>query len=101
MSASGCVLLKVLKVGSPDLRARFVRSELALFRHRFETDDVGERQKFLQAQNFDWHQVSGAEKAQHHKELRSCMPPNTRDDAFNAENWFKAGFMPLFRSVQA
>lgn len=75
-------------MGSPELRARFVRSELALFRHRFETDDVTEREHFLQKQNFDWTQVTEREKNENQlmEKLRQCMPPNARDE----KGWFKA-----------
>lgn len=34
---------------SPDLRARFVRAETTLFKHRYETDDASERAMFLRS----------------------------------------------------
>ena len=40
-----------------DLRRRFVKAELALFKIRYDSDDRQERQEFLQAQNFDWQPV--------------------------------------------
>ena len=40
-----------------DLRKRFVKAELALFKIRYDSDDRQERQEFLQAQNFDWQPV--------------------------------------------
>ncbi|WWC68054.1 uncharacterized protein I206_101973 [Kwoniella pini CBS 10737] len=73
---------------SPDLRARFVRSELALFRNRFETDDVNERAQFLRSLEFDWQIVDENEKMRYEKELRNCMWEK-KDDAFRSESWFK------------
>lgn len=74
---------------SPDLRARFVRSELSLFRHRFETDDVNERSAFLQSLQFDWQLVDELEKATYAEQLRTCMSWGTKDEQFRAESWFK------------
>ena len=68
-----------------------MRSELALFRHRFETDDVHERAAFLRSLEFDWQLVDEAEKATHAMDLRSCMSWGTKDDQFKAESWFKVG----------
>lgn len=73
---------------SPDLRARFIRSEAALFRHRFMNDAGDERAAFLQEQKFDWHLVGDTEKTQFAAELKACMPPNTVRD-FAYESWFK------------
>lgn len=79
----------IAEVRSPDLRARFIRSELSLFRNRFETDDVQERATFLRSLAFDWDVVDASEKAKYAEELRACMPWGTKDDAFRAESWFK------------
>ena len=66
-----------------------MRSELALFRHRFETDDVVERASFLRSLEFDWQLVDEAEKATYALELRGCMNWGTKDDQFKTESWFK------------
>jgi DNA primase large subunit len=90
-----CVLpLKVIVMlthlwDSPDLRARFVRSEIALFRHRFETDDIAERAQFLRALEFDWVVVDENERMENAVDLRTCMPWGTKDEQFRAESWFK------------
>ena len=75
---------------SPDLRARFLRSELALFRHRFETDDVVERAAFLTSLQFDWQLVDASEKGRLETELKTCLwASGNKDEAFRAESWFK------------
>ncbi|KAL7419375.1 DNA primase subunit pri2 [Cryptotrichosporon argae] len=82
-------VLRLAFCRSPDLRARFVRAELALFRYRFETEDTAERADFLRRLEFDWRLVDGDERARLAKELRACMPWGTKEDAFRAESWFK------------
>lgn len=62
---------------------------MALFRHRFETDDVNERTLFLRSLEFDWQLVDEAEKAKYAMELRTCMSWGTKDEQFKAESWFK------------
>ncbi|WOO78636.1 DNA primase large subunit [Vanrija pseudolonga] len=74
---------------SPELRARFVRAETALFKHRFESDDAGERAAFLRGLSLDWVVVTDDEKAALAPKLRACMPWSTKDDAFRAESFFK------------
>ncbi|ORY23995.1 DNA primase large subunit [Naematelia encephala] len=82
-------VLRLAFCRSPDLRARFLRSEISLFRHRFETDDVAERAQFLRSLEFDWQLVDETEKSQYAHELRTCMPWGTKDEQFKAESWFK------------
>ncbi|KAK8847533.1 hypothetical protein IAR55_005391 [Kwoniella newhampshirensis] len=82
-------VLRLAFCRSPDLRSRFVRSETALFKNRFETDDIHERAAFLRSLEFDWQIVDESEKSIYATELRSCMNWGTKDDQFKAESWFK------------
>jgi DNA primase large subunit len=75
-------------INSPDLRARFVRTELALFKHRFETDDVTERAAFLRSLEFDWQLVDDGEKALYADKLKKCLWGD-KEEAFKSESWFK------------
>jgi DNA primase large subunit len=77
----------------PDLRARFIRSETALFKHRFESDDKLERAEFLKTLRFDWISVGSSEKAALKEELIKCMwsHAGSEESAFKAETWFKVG----------
>lgn len=81
---------------SPDLRARFVRSEVALFKHRFETDDQNERAEFLRGVNTQGEEVKRKEKSEIEGDLRKCMW-NMKEDAFQAEVFFKVS--PSSRST--
>ena len=82
---------------SPDLRARFVRTELALFKHRFETDDVSERAAFLRSLEFDWQVVDESEKVKYAKELKACLWGD-KEEGFRTESWFKVCFSGLYQS---
>lgn len=73
---------------SPELRARFVKAETALFKHRFETDDAAERALFLRDLDLNWETVSTEERRVYSRQLRACMSW-VRDDAFDKESWFK------------
>lgn len=73
------------------MRSRFIRSEVALFKSRFETDDVSERAQFLAALNFNWILVSSEEKNTYAEQLKKCIWANSKDreDTFRSESWFK------------
>lgn len=79
---------------SPELRARFVRAETALFKHRFETDDVAERAAFLSALNLDEIVVSDREKSELAKQLQDCMPW-MKDEQIHSETFFKVSWIAV------
>lgn len=81
---------------SPDLRSRFIRSELALFKHRFETDDVAERAAFLRSLQFDWQIVDESEKMKYAEQLKGCLRGD-KEEGFRTESWFKVGFRFLIK----
>ncbi|RXK40958.1 DNA primase large subunit [Tremella mesenterica] len=81
-------VLRLAFCRSPDLRARFVRSEVALFKHRFETDDFVERAEFLRSLKFDWELVDETEKMSSASQLRTCLGQG-KEDTFKVESWFK------------
>lgn len=66
---------------SPDLRARFIRSETALFKHRFETDDKTEQGEFLKTVNVHGKLISGKERIAMDGEFRKCY--TGRDNEYN------------------
>lgn len=82
-------VLRLAFARSPELRARFVRAETALFRHRFETDDASERADFLRDLKLDWIMVSPAEKASLSKELSACLWGKERSVEVKDLEWFK------------
>ncbi len=88
LDAIGHWVLRLSFCRSPELRARFVRAETALFKHRFETDDAAERAHFLSTLDLSWATVSDDEKSLYARQLRAAMWW-AKEDAFNAETWFK------------
>lgn len=50
-------MLRLAFCGSEELRERFVRAETALFKLRWETDDVKERKDFQASLNLGFEQV--------------------------------------------
>ncbi|WVQ83184.1 hypothetical protein IAT38_005323 [Cryptococcus sp. DSM 104549] len=74
---------------SPDLRERFMKNEVALFKARYETDDKAERERFLRSLAFNWEQVSDQEKKDLEEQLKACMVKGTTAEQFRRESWFK------------
>jgi hypothetical protein len=82
--------LTLLPSFSPDLRDKFIRTELELFKQRFDSDDQHERSQFLKSLNFDWTVVDDTEKRVYEKQLKACMPWSAqRDGQFASESWVK------------
>ena len=44
-------------IGREELRRRFVKAELALFKIRYDSDDYAEREGFLNSRDFGWEAV--------------------------------------------
>lgn len=81
------MLIEIIAIDSTreDLRARFVRTELALFRQRYLSDDLTERAAFLKSLDLDWIEVPNAEK----EELRDSLSATSGQRAFESESFFK------------
>ncbi|WVN89344.1 uncharacterized protein L203_104567 [Cryptococcus depauperatus CBS 7841] len=94
-------VLRLAFCRSPDLRQRFVRSEVALFKSRFETDDTTERSEFLKSLSFGYDQVTDAEKIQYKESFRKFVPPKTKEDAFLSETWYKVPWFSVPDLVSA
>lgn len=62
-------ILRLLFCRSPDLRARFVRMEKGLFKLRFNSDDLEDRDQFLKSLDFGWQTVPANEVAQLQPEI--------------------------------
>lgn len=82
-------VLRLAFARSPELRARFVRAETALFKHRFEGDDAAERAAFLADLRLDWVMVGPEEKSRLGKELMSCLWGKERQMDLKDLEWFK------------
>ena len=81
-------ILRLAFSSTEDLRRRFARIEIALFRLRFETDNARERQSFVESLNFHWEVVSEDEKRELGPHLQSATPGLRRQD-LEEGGWFK------------
>jgi DNA primase large subunit len=68
-------ILRLAFSSTEDLRRRFSRLETALFKIRYRTDDVRERQDFIKAQDFGWEKVDEKEMAELSESLRATTGP--------------------------
>ncbi|PVG00189.1 DNA primase, large subunit [Serendipita vermifera] len=84
----GHFVLRLAFCRSEELRKRFIKAEMALFRIRYDTDDPRERAEFLLSRDFGWSEVSSAEKAELEPQLRLYIPPSLSKD-FPSEQYFK------------
>ena len=82
-------ILRLAFCRSEDLRARFIRTELALFKYRYSTDDVQERNMFLEGLGLDWIEVSAAEKRDLLEKLKASSSTPKQVDA---EPYFKVSW---------
>ncbi|KAI0690047.1 DNA primase large subunit [Cytidiella melzeri] len=75
----GHFVLRLAFCRTEELRRRFVKAELALFKVRWDTDDRAEREEFLQSRDFGWDAVDDAELKQYAAELSmaASVPPNS------------------------
>ncbi|KAI5476874.1 hypothetical protein MNV49_007110 [Pseudohyphozyma bogoriensis] len=60
-------VLRLAFCRSEELRARFLKLETALFRIRFESDELDERAAFIKSLNFGWEEASRALPFAHEK----------------------------------
>jgi DNA primase large subunit len=73
-------------ISRPDLRARFIRSETQLFKHRFESDDKNEKAEFLKSLQLNWVEVSPDEKRELEGRVRRRL---AREEGAGGETFFK------------
>lgn len=83
-------VLRLAFCRSEDLRRRFVKAESLLFRLRFETDDVAERENFMRSLNLDWKPVSSEEKRTYREQLVATHPKMA--STFESETFFKVNW---------
>lgn len=81
-------VLRLAFCRSEDLQRRFVRTESILFRLRYESDDSGERERFLSGLNLKWETVTAQEKEAHREQLLAVSP-------WLASTWNQEGFLKV------
>ncbi|KAK4691442.1 DNA primase large subunit, partial [Lecanoromycetidae sp. Uapishka_2] len=84
-------ILRLAFSSTEDLRRRFARIESSLFRHRFQSDDAKERQKFVESLQLDWEVVSEEEKRALGTDLMNATPGLKRQEVEEG-GWFKVDF---------
>jgi DNA primase large subunit len=82
-------ILRLAFASTEDLRRRYSRLETMLFRLRYKTDDVRERQEFVKSLDFSWEMVDEKEKAELGEELRAACgnPPKGEADQYFKVEW--------------
>ncbi|QSL65594.1 hypothetical protein MERGE_002907 [Pneumocystis wakefieldiae] len=73
-------ILKLAFCRSEELRNRFIRAEMTLFKLRFLQDDAKERLAFINSLNFDWEMVSEDEKRSKLDKLSDSLQRNVNFD---------------------
>ena len=84
-------ILRLAFSSTEDLRRRFARIEGTLFRLRFQSDDIRERQAFVESLSFDWEVVSEEEIQTLAVDLLNATPGLKRHEVEEG-GWFKVDF---------
>lgn len=87
-------ILRLAFSATEDLRRRFVRAESALFRLRFQTDDIREKQAFVESLDFEWELVSDEEKRELATQLTAATPGLRRQE-LEEGGWFKVEWQTI------
>lgn len=84
-------ILRLAFSSTEDLRRRFSRVESVLFKLRFQSDDVKERQSFVESLRMNWEVVSEEEKRELSTDL-SQASQGLRKQELEEGGWFKVDF---------
>lgn len=84
-------ILRLAFASTDDLRRRFSRLETALFKLRFQQDDIRERQEFVESLDLAWEIVSEDEKRELGKALLDATP-GLKKQELEEGGWFKVEF---------
>ncbi|RPA95167.1 DNA primase, large subunit [Choiromyces venosus 120613-1] len=93
-------ILRLAFARSEDLRKRFVAAETVLFKLRYNSDDSGERQEFIESLGFDWELLSAGEKAAMRADLLAGTGTKSPDaDAVMEDGFFKVDWERVYDLV--
>ncbi|TFK55004.1 DNA primase large subunit [Heliocybe sulcata] len=81
----GHFVLRLAFCRSEELRRRFVKAEMTLFRVRWDTDDTGERNAFLKSRSFGWEEVGAKEKEMYKEELMA-VPSSIKQSELRSQS---------------
>lgn len=93
-------ILRLAFSSTEDLRRRFMRVEAALFRIRFQTENVRERQEFVASLSLDWEAVGEQEKRTLTRDLLNATP-NLKKTDIDDSSWFKLDFETVPELVES
>ncbi|KAF9500942.1 DNA primase, large subunit [Pleurotus eryngii] len=87
----GHFVLRLAFSRSDELRRRFLKAELTLFKVRYDDSDMAEREAFSESRNFNWVKVDDEEKKVIRSQLFSVYsgPKATREALFKQETYLK------------
>ena len=91
-------VLRLAFCRSEELRRRFVKAETTLFKIRFESDDLKERELFLETLKLDWKAVSEEEKERLRIHLQAANPRTKRN--WQTERFYKVPFVKVLDLVE-
>ena len=93
-------ILRLAFARSEELRKRFARVETILFKHRFETDDAGERDEFVASLGLDWEPVDAEERRELEAQLTAAAGGAKKVDAsYFKVDWERVGDLVDQRKV--
>ncbi|TCD60544.1 hypothetical protein EIP91_009920 [Steccherinum ochraceum] len=77
----GHFVLRLAFCRSEELRRRFVKAELTLFRVRYEEDGIVDKDVFHRSSKFDWEEASDEELAQYKSQLAAAAASSSHTHA--------------------
>ncbi|ORY80921.1 DNA primase large subunit Spp2 [Protomyces lactucae-debilis] len=93
-------ILRLAFCRSEDLRARFIRTESALFKYRFGLEDGPATTAFIKSLDLDWQAVSEAEVAQLHDKLLAASGARSIDhESYFKVDWTRVADLVAMRRV--
>lgn len=93
-------ILRLAFASTEDLRRRFSRLETALFKLRFQHDDVRERLEFVESLDLAWEMMPEEEKRELGKELLDATQGLKRQE-LEEGGWFKVDFETVPELVES
>lgn len=94
-------ILRLAFCRSEELRQRFIHAETTLFKIRYNTDDVKDRQAFIESLNLDWEPVGQDELQRLEEKLIAAAGGKALDSQSTAASYFKVDFERVMDLVES
>jgi DNA primase large subunit len=94
-------ILRLAFCRSEDLRARFIRTETALFKFRFNLEDGAARAAFIKSLDLDWQPVSEAESSRLHDKFMAAsgLTRSSEHESYFKVDWTRVADLVAMRRV--